>query len=718
MLTYQDRLKEMRKTKIEHTLGKRGQQGYMDADDYGTVPVPDDFHFEPISDREDKGFCGVQGMCDNFCKLMDEHPLYLDPMEILCGRWRVMLTTYRGSTGETRWDNERFPYDHLKPLHKLYDIDHGMEADSHLSPDFNIGLSLGWGGLLEKIDKYAAINTDKKEFYDAERRTVKAIQHYISRHIPLIEETLAKEDRPEIRRTLEMMLEANRNIVSDPPKTLLEACQWMAHYSCVTRIYDRDGAGCQLDSVLYPYYEKDLREGRITKEDARFMLANLLLIDPHYHQLAGVDENGKDRTNELSYLILDAAHDLNISANLTIRVHPDCDPGLVRYGVEYLFSDRNGWPRFAGDKQITEGYMRNEGVTAHQAANRLSVGCNWSCVTGREFPMNDCVKINLAKVFEVAFYEEMEQPTQDLEHLYQLFLAHTEKAIAVTAEGINLHVDHVGEVTPELVINPLMYNSIETGLDCSLSAELHTLGIDGCALAVVADSLAAIEQRVVNEKLLTWQQLADVLRSDFEGTMGERIRLMLSTSPRYCQGGTIADRWAERITEDYTRLIKAQSMPEGRTLVPGFFSWSRTIQYGATVGATPNGRKARAPISHGANPNPGFRKDGAATAMATGIAHAQPGYGNAAPLQLEFDPKMTREEGGVERVEQLIRTHIDMGGTLININVLDGEKLKKANENPDLYPDLVVRVTGFTAYFATLSPEFRQLVMDRFVEGI
>ena len=193
---------------------------------------------------------------------------------------------------------------------------------------------------------------------------------------------------------------------------------------------------------------------------------------------------------------------------------------------------------------------------------------------------------------------------------------------------------------------------------------------------------------------------------------------MLSSAVRYCQGGTIADGWAERITRDFARMVHEQPMPEGRRLVPGFFSWSRTIEYGACIGATPNGRKAGKPISHGANPNPGFRKDGAVTALSTGIAHAQPGYGNAAPLQLEFDPKMTREEGGVERLEQLIRTHIDMGGTLININVLDGEKLMKAHENPDLYPDLVVRVTGFTAYFATLSPEFRQLVVDRFLEGL
>ena len=153
-------------------------------------------------------------------------------------------------------------------------------------------------------------------------------------------------------------------------------------------------------------------------------------------------------------------------------------------------------------------------------------------------------------------------------------------------------------------------------------------------------------------------------------------------------------------------------------LVPGWFSWARTIEYGAAVGATPNGRRAGEPISHGANPNPGFRRDGAPTAQSNGIAAVQCGYGNTAPLQLEFDPGIGAEEGGVERVEKLIRTHFDRGGTLININVLDKEKLFAAHKNPDLYPDLVVRVTGFTAYFASLSPRFRQLVVDRFLEGV
>lgn len=92
-------------------------------------------------------------------------------------------------------------------------------------------------------------------------------------------------------------------------------------------------------------------------------------------------------------------------------------------------------------------------------------------------------------------------------------------------------------------------------------------------------------------------------------------------------------------------------------------------------------------------------------------------FGNTAPLQIEFDPDVKADEKGIDIVLNLIETHFKKGGTLININVLDGEKLMEANENPDLHPDLVVRVTGFTAYFASLSPQFRQLVVDRFLSA-
>ena len=152
-------------------------------------------------------------------------------------------------------------------------------------------------------------------------------------------------------------------------------------------------------------------------------------------------------------------------------------------------------------------------------------------------------------------------------------------------------------------------------------------------------------------------------------------------------------------------------------MIPGWFSWADTLRLGEQVDATPDGRRAGEPIAHGANPRPGFRDDGAATAMVKAIATIQPGYGNTAPVQLELDPCIARSDEAVATITNLITTHFDLGGTLFNINIVDAQQVLAAHKDPSRYPDLVVRVTGFTAYFANLSPDFRQLVVDRLVCG-
>ncbi len=710
-LTYRQRVRLLREKKIQHTLEKTRRNGYMDGDDYGTVPLPEEFHYEAAPNHPNGGFYGLDGWSRNYAALMAVHPVYVDPLEILCGRWAAMLPLWRKG-----WPEDLFPYDELKAEQQLYGINSGIGADAHFACDYSIGLDLGFGGILEKVRRFRATHEeDKQAFYDAEETVILAIQGWIQRHIARIEELLDGETRPEIAATLRRMLECNRNIVSQPPQTFLEACQWIAFFACASRIYDRDGAGCMLDTVLLPFYLRDKAAGRLDDEEATFILANLLLIETHYYQLSGVTTEGSDRTNPVSWLILEGAHWLNTSNNLTVRVHDGIDPAFYRKAVEYLFTDRNGWPRFSGNKGLV-GYARNAGADMDTALERIAVGCNWMAVPGREYPMNDCVKINVAKVFEVALHQMMDEGQPSTERLFELLEHHLRRAVEVTAAGINLHIDHQHNVMPELVMNLFMRHTIEDGLDITQCAELFTVGIDGVGLGTVADSFAALEQRVMQEGRVTWQQVYQALQEDFRDN--ERLRLMLKASERYCQGASLGDKWAKRVSDLLTRLVKSQPMPQGRTLVPGWFSWSSTIAFGRQVGATPDGRHAFTPVTHGANPNPGFRKDGAATAMALGIAQIQPGYGNPAPLQLEFDPHLSKEEGGIDRVAQLIRTHVDLGGTLVNINVLDRDKLMAAHRDPMAHPDLVVRVTGFTAYFATLSPEFRQLVVDRFVEGL
>lgn len=738
MLTYKDRLSSMRETKIRHTLLKRKQNGFTDLDDFGTVPISEGYAVTPWYNSENGSFYGLDGMCENFCRVLDAHEPYVDPMEMLCGRWRDMLVNYRGDlhympdwlknnlknlefikNGATnqwskRWDEQRFPYDHLKPWQEKYNITTGIDGDAHFACDYKIGFELGFGGFLDKIKKYREINPDKKAFYDAEERCVLAIVAFIDRHIAKIGEMIKTENRPEIKENLETMKKVCENIRLGAPSTFHEACQWTAFFNCASRIYTRDGAGFQLDGLLYPFYEKDVKEGITDDETVKFLIANLLLIDPHYYQISGVDENDCDMTNKLSYLILDAADSINIACNLTVRVHPSCDKAFLKKAVSCLLKNKNGWPRFCNDKALCEGYMRN-GVDKKTARERIAVGCNWMCVPGKEFPMNDTVKINVAKVMEEALKDMKAEKEKSTMRLFEIYNEHLKKAVEITAEGINLHIDHAHDVTPELIMNLMMHNTLEKGLDISECASLYTVGIDGAGLAVVADSFGAMESRIEKEKLLTWDELYEALDNNFAD---ERIRLMLNSAPRYCGGETVSDAWANRLTESWVKTVKGQKMPEGRCLVPGWFSWSRTIEYGSKVGATPNGRRAGEPISHGANPNPGFRRDGAVTAQSEGIAKIQCGYGNTAPLQLEFDPNLKNDEAGIDTVTSLIEAHFENGGTLININILDKDKLLAANENPDLYPDLVVRVTGFTAYFASLSPRFRQLVVDRFLTGM
>jgi formate C-acetyltransferase len=711
---YASRLEHLRQRKEAQTQQKLQRLGYMDEDDYGLVLPPEDFAWQPKPNHPNGSFYGLQGWADNFCDLLERHPIYVDPQDALAGRYMVLLNRVR----KCNWPPE-LDYAELKPDQERYGIISGIGNDAHFAPDYRIGLELGWGGLLAKVQRCrAAHGPDKAEFYEAEARVIRAVQGWIRRTVEAIETAAEREAEPRLAANLREMAQVNRWLIDGAPRTLREACQWIAWFNMASRTYNRDGAGGQLDELLRPYYERDRREGRIDDEDAIFLLACLLLNDPHYYQLGGPAADGRDQTSQLSFLILEAAHRLRSTCNLTIRVHDALDPRLLRQGVEYLLQDRKAWPRFSGDKALVEGFMRN-GYPAELARQRIAVGCHWMALPGLEYTMNDTVKINVAKVFMVAFDELLgSDSTPSLDALWQRFEQHLRQAVQCTARGIDWQLDHQHLNEPELLLNLLTHGPIERGLNVTNGGvDLYNMCVDGAGLANVADSLAALQQRLEEQRRITWEQLADHLRQNYAGPDGERVRQMMATAPRYGQGDSLGDRWALRVSQLLTQLVTERPTPGGRRMIPGWFSWADTLRLGKQLGAMPDGRRAGEPIAHGANPKPGFRGDGAATALVQAIAAIQPGYGNTAPVQLELDPCIAQAEDAVATITSLIAGHFALGGTLFNINIVDAQQVLAAHQDPSQYPDLVVRVTGFTAYFANLSPEFRQLVVDRLVRG-
>jgi len=720
-MNYQERIERLRARKEAQTMQKLAKNGYMDEDDYGSVLPPENIQI-PIefNDPVHKTFYGAKLWGKNFRALMERHPVYVDPNDALAGRWMYILQRLRPFESATSPKNMEmapvFNYDWLKPLHEKYGIMPGIGKMHHFAGDYHIGLELGWGGLLKKVRKYAAVYPEKEEFYTAEEDVLLGIMNLIARTVDEIRQMIPVETDPVKKENLQEMLECNEWLIENPPRNFREVCQWIAWNNMAERIYCRAGAGGQLDELLRPYYEKDLADGCIDREKAIYIIACLLLSDPHYYQIAGPDAAGKDMTSDLSFMILEAAHRLKTSCNLTIRVHDGLDPTLFRRGLEILLEDRKACPRFSGDSALVKGFMRN-GYSAELARRRIAVGCNWMSLPGLEYTLNDLIKINLAKVFSVAYDEYSAQPgPKTTEELHRVYAGHLAKAVECVAEGIDFHLAHQYLNAPELTLNLLSHGPIEKGLDASHGGmEYYNIAVDASGLATVADSFAALKKRVEEEKAFTWDEVYQAVTSDFSGPEGERIRMALQGGPRYGFGGSLGDQWAERLSAEFTEMVASRKTPGGVRMIPGLFSWANTIMFGKMVPATPNGRHAGLPISHGANPNPGFRRDGAFTAMARAIARVQPGYGNTAPFQLELNPTVADQEEAIERIGAVIQSHFDLGGTLVNINVVDKATLEKANENPMAYPDLIVRVTGFTAYFATLSPEFRQIVVDRVV---
>lgn len=704
---YMKRLQNLKQRKLEQTEEKIRKEGLLDEDDYGRVVPPEGlWHVKP--NHPDGSFYGYDAWADNFCSLMDVHPVYLDPDDAFAGRWMYFMSKMRPN----KW-NPDYPYDHLKDDIRKYDIICGIGDDAHFAPDYEMGLKLGWGGLAQKVKYWKTVNTSEEQqhFYDLHLRVIEAVQGWIGRHVEEAERRAVGESDPEKSRCYAELAQVNRKVMTDAPETLREACQWIIWYHLASRTYNRDGAGGQIDTLLQPFYEADIEAGRIDRETAVYYLACFLINDPIYWQLGGPDAEGKDMTSEISYLILEAGDKINTSLNLTVRVHDGMDDGLMRKAVECLIKNRNGWPRFSGDQALVEGFMKN-GFDAAMARRRIAVGCNWMSLPGLEYTMNDLVKVNMAKVFEVAFDEVAS--FSGVEELWDRFAMHLGRAVHTAAEGIRHHLKYQKYNEPELLLNLLSHGPIEKGLDASDGgAKYYNLAIDGAGLAVVADSFAAIQEHVQQKQDVSWEQLKQAVGSDFRGEENEKVRLLLKKTGRYGKENSTGERWALRIRDEFAALVKAESEPQlSRCFIPGFFSWANTVGFGAAVGATPDGRYAGTPISHGANPVPGFVKDGASLSLAKAIAKIQPGYGNTAPMQWELDPGFAKEDN-VSVVEAILKAHFKMGGTLVNVNIMDKDVILKAHKDPSLYPDLVVRVTGFTAYFCMLSPEFRQLVVDR-----
>ena len=709
--SYQQRIAALAQKKLEQNQAKIIQNGYHDVDDHGNIPWEAEIPFERISNHPDGGSYGARCIGENFRRWLEVHPVYINPFSSLAGAWVSLIPEMGG------WRPEDRPQ-HLYALHQKYHIvSSGIGAPNHLGPDMRIGLELGFGGLLEKLRYYRDFSHQvDSDFYAGEEALLLGMQTWIRKHTLLADQLASRELDPGLKENLRQMAECNEWLVDHPPRTFREACQFLGWFQVVDRMWGLGGALGQLDELLRPYYKRDLQSGILDDEEAIWHLASLFINDTHYSQIGGPAPDGHDLTSPISFLILEATHQLKIPMNLAVRVHDGLNPDLLRQAVQYTLADGTG-VCFSCSNGLDRGFARN-GFPIGLARMRAKVGCNWTALPGIEYSLQDVTRQSLVQPLLMALDDVTSDPASPptIEALWSQYVQHLSDSVALMKEGFDWHMAYQSRNRPEIVLNLFCHGPLERGLDVAEGGvDIINIAVDGFGLATVADSFTAIEQRVVKEQRLTWEDLVKQLKNDFSGA--EAVRLMLKNIPRYCTGVARADWWARRISSTYIELVKRSPTPAGFNVIPGLFSHGDVYGLGHALGATPNGRHAGAEISHSADPDPGFARDGTAapTAKSNAVASVQPGWGNSAPLQLDLDSHLLVEEGGVQAVEALIRGHNALGGTLINLNIVSRQQILDAHADPNAFPDLVVRVTGYSAYFHSLSPEYRQQIVDRFL---
>ncbi|MCL2057605.1 MAG: pyruvate-formate lyase [Oscillospiraceae bacterium] len=708
---FQERNEAIHQTKLKFNDEKIVMKGTYDNDDHGWIPLPP-FEYTRFKDAASGLTTGMDAVSRTFCAWLDAHPVYIHPYSAIAGAWT-------GTVGFDSWRPEH-RMDDREEVFKLYNITGRVQyAMNHSAPDMQIGLELGWGGLLEKIRRYRDKNRPQvTDFYDGEERFVEAIQRWIRRHVEYARGLAASDPDAFVRKNMGDIADMNEWLVDNPPRTLREAVQFIGWFQSVDRMYYLGGALQELDELLRPYYEADKAAGRLEggDEEAIWYIVSLLFNDTHYSQIGGQHPvDGHDMSSPMSFIILEAMHRLRIPINMALRLHENTNDELFTRCVQYLFEDGTG-VSYACSEGLDKGYMRN-GQPVSTARMRAKVGCNWTALPGIEYCLQDVHRYCLSKPLLLALDDMIasDEPAS-MEHLLRRYEEHMKVGINLIKDGIDWHVKYKWLNRPEIVLNLFAHGPIERGIDMSAGGvDIMYFTSDGVGLATVANSLAAMEQRIVKEGALSWEGLQAALKANWEGF--EDIRMSLKSVPQYGSGGSRADDYALLVSKLFTGLVRGTPTPGGFPVIPGLFSHGVVYAIGKNLPATPNGRFDGDPISHSADPDPGFMEGGtsAPTAKANAVARVQCGWGNTTPLQIDLDAGLAKEFGGIDIIKNFLMAHNNMGGTLVNINVVSKEKLLDAHENPDKYPDLVVRVTGYSAFFKSLSKEYRQQIVDRWV---
>ncbi|HPC46167.1 MAG TPA: pyruvate formate lyase family protein [Candidatus Latescibacteria bacterium] len=609
-------------------------------------------------------------------------------------------------------------------------------AGNHTTMDYATIFEIGFEGLIQRIRNRAArLQQDEHDLLE-KRDFLAALEIMAEGYIALCDRyadyaaELAAETIDETRRAeLETISRNCRRVPAKPPTTFWEACQ--AAWFCFFFLADAPG---RVDQYLYPFYRSDLEKGLITPDFARELLSCLWVkyfelagargaVSAFHHlTLGGVHADGSDASNDVTMLCLDVTEDLRLNRpQIGVRWNRNMPREVLRRAVRVLRT-HCGNPDFCNDEQIVPALVRT-GIRIEDARDFSLSGCHEVIVTGKAQMGSVEGFINLPKVLRLMLGLEPNlgpganlAAITDEETLWAAF-EEAMDAVAERAHQASLARDIAaakepgGNLHASLVVNDCIENvrGYTQG-----GARYNHCNWDVVGIANVTDSIATIRSLVFENGELTLQELADIVRDNWQGHEALRQRV-LNRCPHFGNDDEAVDRIAVRIIRTMSDIMKRRKPFRGGEYILGTLAGGENmhVEFGRMTGATPDGRLSGNTFADSIGPVHGRDRRGV-TAMLNSVAklpHAL--LPTAVSLNIKLNPELIADERGVNNVAALIEGHFLAGGQQCQFNMVTREMLEDARENPEKYRGLMVRVAGYSAPFTSLWADLQEEIIAR-----
>jgi formate C-acetyltransferase len=618
---------------------------------------------------------------------------------------------------------------------QIFSINQTDKGQGHIIIDYPRLLNNGLGALVTQLQEHCA-REPQNAFYQAALLLLNASQRHILRYALLAEQMAEQSADPVRRQELLTIADISRHNARHKPQTFWQACQLFWYMNVILQ-YESNASSLSIgrfDQYMLPFYQASLAQGEnaaFLKEllESLWVKCNDVVLlrstgSARYFAgfptgytalLGGLTENGRSAVNVLSFLCLDAYQSVQLpQPNLGVRINELLDRPFLLKTAETIRLG-TGIPQIFNDEVVVPAFL-NRGVSLEDARDYAVVGCVELSIPGKTYGLHDIAMFNLLKVMEIAMQENEGNAGLSYEGLLKNIRNKISYYIALMVEGSNICDIGHRDWAPVPLLSSFISDCLAKGKEITDGgARYNFSGVQGIGIANLSDSLHALKGMVFEQQRLSFDELLAVLKANFATPEGAKIRArLINRFDKYGNDIDDVDNISAELLRHYCKEVEKYRNPRGGQFTPGSYTVSAHVPLGAVVGATPDGRLAGEQLADGGlSPMLGQDLQGPTAVLKSVSKLDNYLLSNGTLLNVKFTPATLEGDAGLQKLADFLRAFTQLKLQHVQFNVVNADTLREAQQRPQDFAGLVVRVAGYSAFFVELSKEIQDDIIRR-----